>query len=71
MKLLRKIAELEIQLVCRECLKRDWSGQWFFTQYCIHLLRKPVHEDRRAALLWMANFGSSMNLLLIKWHEQE
>jgi len=37
--LLCKIAELEILLVCRECLKRAWSGQWFFSQYCIHLLR--------------------------------
>jgi len=43
--LLRNIGELEIELVCRECLKRAWSGQWFFSQYCIHLLRKPVRTD--------------------------
>ena len=44
-----KIAELEVQLVCGECLKRAWSGHWFFSQYCIQLLRKPVKAD---LLLW-------------------
>ena len=29
----------------RECLKRAWSGQWFSSQYCIHLLRKSVRTD--------------------------
>ena len=30
-----KIAELEIQFMCGECLKRTLFGQWFFRQYCI------------------------------------
>jgi len=33
MQLLRKIAELEILLVCGECLKKAWSGQ--YSQYCV------------------------------------
>jgi len=35
MLLLRKIAELEIQLACWQCLKRAWSVELFFSQYCI------------------------------------
>ena len=34
-----------MQLVCRECMKTAWSGQWFFSQYYIHLPRKPVRRD--------------------------
>jgi len=39
-----------------QCLNRAW----FFSQYCLHLLRKPI-EDRLAVL---AIFSSSMHLLL-------
>ena len=31
---LHKVADLEIQLMCRECLKTARSGKWF-SQYCI------------------------------------
>ena len=33
--LLHNIAELEIQLVCKECLKRDWSGQRYIGWSCV------------------------------------
>ena len=39
MSLLRKIAELEIQLVC---LEWAWSGELFFSQYCIGRLWRQM-----------------------------
>ena len=30
---------------CTSPSKRAWSGQWFFGQYCVHLLWKPVRTD--------------------------
>ena len=36
---------IRIQKVCRESLKRARSSHWFFNQYYIHLLRKPVRRD--------------------------
>ena len=30
-----KCNHYEVHMVCRECLRRAWSGQWFFSQYCI------------------------------------
>ena len=45
---LLKSAELETRSVCMEMLFivdlvfEQMPGQWFFSQYCIHLLGKPV-----------------------------
>jgi len=74
-----KIAELEIRLCAwrqGESLASivdsvfEQSSQRFFNQYCIHLLRKPVRTD---LLLCdkMANFSSSMHLLLKTLHKQD
>jgi len=53
-----KITELEI-LSMHRCLNRC-LGYWFFSPYCIHLLRKPLKTD---FLLFCC---SSMHLLLTK-----
>jgi len=50
-----KIAELEIQLMCRDCLKIAWSGQWFFSRYCVYLLRKPVRTNLLLCDRWQAS----------------
>jgi len=52
MQLLLKIAELEYSFVHEESLSsivdlvfEQSLVNWFFSQYCIHLLRKPVWAD--------------------------
>ena len=65
--LLCKIAELEILLVCGECLKEAWSGKWFFSQYyigslwgktCCSVIDGQLQFKHASAAKW-------------KWQEQE
>ena len=79
-----KFAELEIQscawrweavLLCQLQSMLTWClnrclGQWFFSTYFTHLLRKPANFVLLCET--MANFCLSMHLLLAKmWHKQD
>ena len=59
---------IRTQLVCRECLKKAWSGQLFFSQYCIGSLWVEICYS-----VIVANFSSSIHHSAAKkkWHEQE
>ena len=46
---------IRIQKVCRESLKRARSSHWFFNQYYIHLLRKPVRRDLLLCDRWQTS----------------
>ena len=63
---------IELVCMCREYLKRAWSGQqWSFCQYCIHLLRKPVRTDlllSRCMQYWLKNhWPGSLQTLSQQW----
>ena len=73
--LLFKIAELEIQLCAwrqGESLVSvadsvfEQSGQWFFSQHCIHLLRKPMRTDLLLCDIWQTSAQACSHLLLKK-----
>ena len=79
-KQLFKIAELDIRLwawrqgdFVIHCRLSVWTkpGQWFFSQYCIHLLRKPVRTD--FLLCYKINGKRQLKYAPAakKWHKQD
>jgi len=58
----------ELALSSTHCWLSTWTDDWVsdfkFSQYCRHLLKKPVKTEFHCSV--MANISSSMRLLL-KW----
>ena len=54
-------------LVCGECSKKAWSGQWFFSQYCIGNLWGETCCSITDGKLQLKYASAAKK----KWHEQE